>query len=217
MQINDFLQKKYDDIVVNTQPRFKLNFGYADFIEILKYQAKIFFLKKKNIPDFNFQITAENEGLIKQIFLYLTADSRFKGNLHKGILLSGSIGTGKTLLLNLLIDILQSFCNVGHFGRISAEKYCEKAKKTDEINDSFFSKPLFIDDIGKEPEIVNNYGTLSKPIKALINRRYENNSLTFATTNYKTDTLERFYGKEVADRLKEMFNDFEILGNSKRK
>jgi len=75
-------------------------------------------------------------------------------------------------------------------------------------------RPLFIDDLGKESLEANNFGTKIQPIADLISLRYDLGSMTFVTTNYKMETLTKFYGITTTDRFKEMFNIMELGGES---
>jgi DNA replication protein DnaC len=77
-------------------------------------------------------------------------------------------------------------------------------------------RPLFIDDLGREPKEVNNYGTKELPIIDLISIRYDFGALTFATTNFDSEKLAEFYGVAIVDRFKEMFNMLVLKGASKR-
>jgi DNA replication protein DnaC len=74
---------------------------------------------------------------------------------------------------------------------------------------------LFIDDIGSEP-VYSHFGNSANIIGEIIIRRYEKGSLTHGTSNLSTDELKQLYGIRVYDRMREMFNDIIIKGESRR-
>lgn len=76
--------------------------------------------------------------------------------------------------------------------------------------------PLLIDDIGSEP-IYSHYGNSANIIAELLIRRYDRGRLTFATSNLTVSDLEKLYGPRVFDRMREMFNDITLQGESRRK
>jgi DNA replication protein DnaC len=61
------------------------------------------------------------------------------------------------------------------------------------------------------------YGTTHRPIEELIQRRYNKQAFTIATSNYNLDTLRKKYSDFVADRLKQMLNVIILDGKSRRK
>jgi DNA replication protein DnaC len=79
---------------------------------------------------------------------------------------------------------------------------------------------LGIDDMGKEPKEVLDYGNVCNPVIDLIEYRYDKQLTTFITTNLppKSDSekkivgIDTHYGVRIADRFNEMiekivFND----------
>jgi DNA replication protein DnaC len=182
-----------------------------DFKLIFLLEAQKEMLKKGLNKEFI--IDDENKEIINQLFYYLTLSDKFSGDFNKGILLAGSIGSGKTL-------IISTFCNV--FEKLNRKSITRTHSKR--INDlikcnesGYYDKrPMFIDDLGRESKEVNNYGTKELPIIDLLSIRYDYGTLTFATTNFNEEKLKDFYGEAVADRFKEMFNTLLLLGKSKR-
>lgn len=74
---------------------------------------------------------------------------------------------------------------------------------------------LFVDDIGSEP-IYAHYGSPANIIGEIIIRRYERAGITHGTSNLSTDELKQVYGPRVFDRMRAMFNDLIIKGESRR-
>lgn len=187
----------------------------SEFGQLFAAESKKALLKRKRNQDP--VLDSSNKHIINQLYFYLKGDSRFEGDLTRGILLLGPLGTGKTI-------IMEAFCGV--FNKISARKRITiiKAKElwpTIKRNEEGFyplkQKPLYIDDMGKEPKKIIDFGTETCPMAELLSLRYDYGALTFATGNYNLNTLSQHYGETITDRMKEMFNILILTGNSRRK
>ena len=164
--------------------------------------------------DKEFVIDEYNKHIMNQLYYYLSGSDKFEGDHHRGIFLAGSIGSGKTIIMNAFCTIIEAYTD-----RVF---YRTHAKRLPSLigshEDGYFDKrPMFIDDIGREPKEVNNYGTKELPTVDLMSIRYDYGSLTFATTNFNDDVLKQFYGEAIVDRFHEMFNYLIMKGPSKRK
>lgn len=152
---------------------------------------------------------------ITEILKWCIMDESFKGDLQKGLLLSGEIGCGKTLTLKIFVEFMKYANKI--VAQYSAIEIVE-IFKSKEGKDRLFVSPLFIDDLGTEQVEINNYGTKEAPIYEIFNRRYlDRRFLMFITTNLKPSQMEERYGDRVRDRIKEMFNVMPIKGESRRK
>ena len=76
---------------------------------------------------------------------------------------------------------------------------------------------LAIDDLGKEPAEVMNYGNIINPMVELIEKRYKRQLFTLATTNLTPRQIREKYGARMADRFNEMFNVVIFKSESYRK
>lgn len=75
---------------------------------------------------------------------------------------------------------------------------------------------MCFDDLGMEPEM-GNYGDKLNIMTEVLLRRYETRAKnTILTTNLTLEQIEAGYGKRVADRMKEMFNQVALPGGSLR-
>lgn len=214
MTIEEYL----NEINQNTEKEFEegkrkiLNLSYENFCKILiakgTYILKV--IRKKNEV---FYINQKNEDFIKYCFNWLTGSNEFKGNLLTGILVCGAWGVGKTIIMRSIINIYNdsSFKNFNpetNIRIIYAPEFNE-AYKTQEYN--FFNKiPLFIDDLGKENQLLKDYANDIFPMQKTLMMRDELGALTLATSNLKKEDLKKLYSGTVSDRFEKMFNIYEM-------
>ncbi len=191
---------------------FKINLSADEF--------KLFFNEALNIVmaeenrEFTFRIDDDNRRIINDMFYYLNYNSRYSGDLNRGILLIGKIGCGKSILMKTILKIIELKC--------SKIIRCIHSKMLlTEIEDKgleFFQKrPLYIDDLGKEPPEAKIFGTICHPVEDIISLRDLQNSITFATGNNEMKTYEKLYSKHIVDRMQSLFNIQILKGNSRRK
>lgn len=137
------------------------------------------------------------------------------GKPQNGILVIGSIGCGKTTIMQAFIRYYNWLYNKvikEYHSKTLPMEY--KAKGIE----YFYKRPIFIDDLGKESASTVEYGQRYDTWGDLFAVRYELKSLTFATANYKLDIgFKEIYGEVIIDRMKEHFNIFELQGQSLRK
>lgn len=192
--------------------RIKADITYAEFLTLIKVECQSLMYQRRILDEWI--IDDENLPVIVQMHLYLTNNSEFKGSLDKGIFLLGSLGTGKTILLRGFSNIIARLCDrffafhsAYNLSKIVIEKGTE----------SYSKAPMVIDDLGKEAEVIKDFGTDTRPISELFASRYDNGALTFCTSNYKMKTFEQKYGEQTCERFLQMFNFIEMVGKSRRK
>ena len=163
-----------------------------------------------------------NREVIRQMHLYVIGSEQCKWNIHKGLFLGGKVGCRKTLLM-------QSFCHVLHLisglniEMIPASELYKRIIKSG--IESFASRPLFIDELGREQLEVNDFGNKLRPINELMALRYETGARTFFTSNFNMATLSQGYnskgemigyGKYIGERIQETVNVTILPGESRR-
>lgn len=204
---------------------------------------------KKSVVDrmqemgISFILDAKNEFLFQMLCYYFTGNELFEKNaptdekgiqrpwsLKKGLLLCGSVGTGKTTLMKAFrFNKRRSFTVVS--SRFIASKYASNGSNViDEYSGSllisssietFYQTEIgvCIDDLGTE-ESKKNYGNQSNVLAEIILNRYDNSQIpwhyTHITTNLNATEIEQLYGTRVRSRLREMFNLIPMTGEDRR-
>lgn len=218
LQISDIVEKvraEYEKARTEYLKRrlFCPSLTRSDFNEILIVECSTRLLKRGD--DRPFEIDDQNAKIVDQLYYYITGNKDlFAGNLDKGIMLQGPIGTGKTILLrgfagviSKVLDRYFEFYSAFDINKLVVKEGIEKYSK----------KPLLIDDLGKEQELIKDYGTDVRPILELFASRYDNGAITLATTNYNNETFTKKYGQQTVDRFIETFNFIQLNGKSRRK
>lgn len=202
---------------MNITPDFKYKRPFTPTINITEFRAIFSYAVNTVMADenrsFEFQIDEDNREFINDVFFYLNYDARYSGDLNKGILLIGKIGSGKSILMKTMLKIIEVTCN-------KFVKNIHSKMLITEIEDKgieYFKKlPLYIDDLGKEQKEAKVYGNIFHPVEDIISLRDQQNSITFASGNYEMKTYEEFYSKHIIDRMYTMFNVHILKGESRR-
>lgn len=188
----------------------------------------------KEIFGDHFCICPEDQELVQKLLTWFLQDDQqaksFNINLHKGILLTGPIGCGKTSLMSLmrmLVPQPQRFviksCREITFDFIKdgyevIQRYGSHAY----TNTSIQPQPHThcFDDLGAESTF-KYYGNQCNVMGEILLSRYDhfisNHMLTHATTNLSATELEEYYGNRVRSRMREMFNLIAFDGGAKDK
>jgi DNA replication protein DnaC len=169
-----------------------------------------------------FIVDDKNEPVIRQLFLYLKMDESFSGDIWKGVMLVGKYGSGKTLIMQAMAEMYNTVILSLHIQRplLTFIKSSELLGILKEKPVKQFSKlPLIIDELGREPKQIMDFGNLRSPMIELLCERYDSGTWTHGVSNFTLETLssENQYGRMTGDRLKSMFNFIELKGESRRK
>lgn len=201
------------------ESRFVLPFSLEQFKAMLAGCAAGIMAERNVYGQFIFD--DHNTPVIEELYKYLRLDNGFHGDLNKGIMLVGKYGCGKTLILQSLMQVYNTvirtmnvrkpifeFQKSTHLQRILLAKGIE----------CYAKRPLLIDELGREPKQVMDFGNEKSPLIELLCDRYDRGAWTMATSNFTLDTLssDTHYGRMTGDRLSAMFNIVELKGNSKR-
>lgn len=164
--------------------------------------------------------------LSPRIFDILTrwGAKEIEGLNHRGVLLRGGCGCGKTYGVSVLANLL-SFPLVN--AKDLEEQYLALPTEdfdllVDAQNGWCECRMLAIDDMGVESSPVVKYGTPCNVLECAIDRRYREafnrqRKHTILTTNLSDEALQRKYGLRILDRLDEMVEFYTIQGESLRR
>ena len=196
-------------------------FNFDNTIQYLQY-------KGKNLFGDHFRIHPEDYEVIYRILVWAIQDEanakRYNIALHKGILLSGPVGCGKTTLMQLFTQMVPRPMTFKiKPARLIALDFSKNGY--DVIHSysklSRMSQSLCLDDIGAEPDI-KYFGTPVNVIGEIVLSRYDmfvaSGTYTHATTNLNATELSIKYGDRVRSRMRSMFNliSFEPTSKDKR-
>ncbi|MFR9527688.1 MAG: hypothetical protein SNI45_06410, partial [Rikenellaceae bacterium] len=193
---------------------------WEEFVQLFTVSANAT-LKKRGCT-WDLMIDSGNTPTLQQIHLYLTYNREFRGDLHKGLMLQGAIGCGKSLLMesyahlqNWMIRKFSMRYGVAAF--INSLELVNRLK-TDDVK-MYANRPLIIDEFGREPKQMMHYGNVSTPMIDLLCARADRAVITHGTTNFRLETLasDEYYGAMVGDRLRAMFNFVTLSGESRRR
>lgn len=193
--------------------RFRFNLSPQDALDLMAafYQAEV----QRRYREF--VLDKETEDNLDHLASFIT------GMAPKfGVMLCGSVGNGKTTLMKAFqrciyyLDSKQHFAFLNEFaynGRYKPEMRivdvrdilrAAKAADQAEYNTLRSYQILGIDDLGKEPAEVLDYGNVLSPVIDLIEHRYDKQLFTFITTNLTPKEIREKYGERIADRFNEM-------------
>lgn len=193
--------------------RYKLDCTAEQAKDILAkaYQAEVIKRKREYIPD------NHTQEKLKYISAWLTGDYK------PGLLLYGSIGSGKTTMANCISELIYLIHDTGLSSNLIAIKRCkatELHKWAVDGPDKFKSfkeaDMLFIDELGLEEQKAKSYGNQLSPIVDVLSYRYDRQLFTILTTNMDDKGIESFYGARIADRFREMFDKISYTNKSYR-
>ena len=140
-------------------------------------------------------------------------------NRNAGILISGKIGAGKSILMRAFLKIIEAHTNKIIYDADCKNfnmRYIDVIEETGDM-EYFKFRPMYFDDLGREGASCKHYGTDISPVTDILFQRYDTGAYTFATSNYSLADLKLRYGNFIADRLGVMFNEFEMKNDSRRK
>lgn len=199
-----------------TRERFKfpLTQEQAEDVLMAAYQAEIDFRHRTFEDD---EQTREN---IKRVAKFLTDD-----NQKFGMIFLGLCGNGKTTMLYAFqqsvnfLNRQKLFADSSQIGIqiMDAKEIAGIAKDVKEFRIIKNRPMLAIEDMGREPTEVLDYGNILNPVIDLIEYRYDAQLFTIITTNLSPKEIRAKYGARVADRFNEMLESIVFKNQSYRK
>ncbi|MDR2906553.1 MAG: hypothetical protein LBU91_01000 [Bacteroidales bacterium] len=199
-----------EPICSNIAPREEIGEFYKNLLENLKIR-----LAEKGEE----MILSESVKLvIGKLCLWHWNSDLFSGSNRIGILLRGSVGTGKTKIMQAYIDTIWQK-QMLKLNMIHALDLQNMYAKSNEEMISFLKKCslIIIDDVGCESTEVKYFGTSIEPFIDFFDWRYRNGKYTIITTNLTPEELKSKYGIRTIDRFRESLNDMILDGESFRK
>lgn len=154
------------------------------------------------------------------------ADALTADKPKQGIMLAGNVGNGKTTLIQALKATIKIAKMQGWFDsgmqsglRITDARDIAKLVAIDpkEFDTIRRTAMLAIDDMGKEPAEVLDYGNAYNPVIELMEYRYNEQLFTIISTNLTPKQVREKYGNRIADRFNEMMNVIVFTHDTYRK
>ncbi|MBV7530463.1 hypothetical protein [Chitinophaga sp. sic0106] len=175
----------------------------------------------KNIYGPRFWLDDVDRPVVVKLLAYFLQDEAVAAaegiDLHKGILLTGKIGCGKTSLMTLMRALVQESYR-SHI--VSCRQISFEFSKIGYDIISRYSTNAFFpytnvprvhcfDDLGVE-QTVNYWGNNCNVMGEILLSRYDlfisNKMITHVTTNLNSQELEEVYGNRLRSRMRAMFN-----------
>ena len=184
------------------------------FKELFLIRAKQVMLDHKAISEFI--IDKHNKEVLNLMYRYTMRMDIEQINPLAGIVLNGAFGSGKSVMMSAFCKVLNDL-NYSDRDRITEIHAIELAENIKIKGVAPYARiPLLIQDLGKEPNVVNDFGTIINPISSLLAVRCEYGSLTFGTTNMSAQSFEEQYKKYIRERIIEHVNLVLLPGASRR-
>jgi len=129
----------------------------------------------------------------------------------KGLFLFGNYGTGKTMAVYILAEMLKSVYPKMGYKLVTAreiiQQHIDAYANKNNVNVNLLETVslLIIDDLGQEDtDVVNFYGNKIRPLNRIIEERHKNGRLTWFTSNWHPADLSTKYSEYIVDRIRQM-------------
>ncbi len=138
------------------------------------------------------------------------------GNHRPGLLLYGNYGAGKTSM-GKAICLLISVINKKVVWPTTARELCNlAASDKDAFQDLKKQKMLYIDEVGREQLVVQNFGNKINPFVEVLEYRYDRQMFTILTANLTEEEIIDRYGIYIHERIEENFDKINYTNPSYR-
>ncbi len=186
-------------------PKDKLTNG--KFEAIFKELCALYHYRITGSQRFNLKISQPYRQKLDIILRLLTSETQ-----TKGIYLFGGYGTGKTMTLWAMAEMLKLFNQDFSYSLLPSGRIVEVFRQAGEERDYYTlsriknERLLIIDDLGSEGNTeISVFGNRQRPIESLLEHRYRLGLWTWITTNYTLSHLAEIYSGYIIDRLRQMF------------
>ncbi|GHV52336.1 hypothetical protein FACS1894181_15350 [Bacteroidia bacterium] len=149
----------------NDAVRFPLPFGYDEYKTLLAQSADVILERRRE--NSTFVIDSKNEPVIEQLYLYLKMDDQFSGDIQKGIMLVGKYGSGKTLIMQAMVEMYNTVIHTLHI-QYPLLKFIKSSELLETLKEkplkSFSRLPLVIDEFGLFVFTVQEFKSSFNPV-----------------------------------------------------
>jgi len=180
----------------------------------------------QNNSELKYSLDSSNTELIDALCQYFTGNLADGLLPTKGILITGEVGVGKSVILKAFANALKHWGKSYRF--VNCADVVLEYENTGILtrymgNEAGYSgKPakFCFDELGRETMPALHYGNKRNVLQHILAYRYNHwqsfGLITHATTNASPMELVSLYGEHIADRIKEMFNTIVMTGESRR-
>ena len=183
-----------------TTPRFKWDLSAKDAYYVLgmAYKAEV---EKRGRQ---YESNTDTKACLWELARFCT-DPGYK----TGVVMCGTCGNGKTTTLYALQQATNTLIDCGYCSKdmgiqiIDACDLLQIAKDYKAFKQKREYPVIAIEDMGKEPTEILQYGNHLSPVIDLLEYRYAHQLPTFITTNLAPEEFKKVYDLRLADRLTE--------------
>ncbi len=198
----------------NQVVQLRTDFSAEDFKRLFVIRANQVMIEHKSLKCF--EVDDYNREVLNLMYYYAMRTEFEKINPLAGIVLTGAYGCGKSVMISAFCRVLN---DLQFFGKETLTEI-HSIELADMIRIKgvipFSRKPLLIQDLGKENNVVNAFGTTVNPISNLLAIRAEYGALTYGSTNMTMEMLEKQYCEFISKRFNEHVNRIYLPGMSRR-
>ncbi len=174
------------------------------FLKIFTQLCGLYHYRITRQDDFVLQINDKYKSKLRFLYNFMTKEKSIKG-----LYLFGGYGTGKTMTLWALAEMLAIFNENFEYKLHTVNQIIDLYREVSETKDfTAFNRYknvslLIIDDLGSEPsDMVVHFGNKVKPIENILEYRYKTGQWTWITSNYSLKQLSQKYSGYIIDRLR---------------